>query len=151
MARPASGWDRDDDIGRPVAVDCDPSMRRIRQPRACWSDIQVMAVAVAGLVADLEAVGRRLEDPHHLVDGAALGPADDLPGLAEDADRDALIVDIETGVEHGCLLNSLDLGTIATGFQVTRLTGASLKVSTPSHAPTRPPSLPLADWPLDRP
>ena len=92
-----------------------------------------MAVAAAGLVADLEAVGQGLEDPHHLVDGADLGAADDLPGLAEDADRDALVVDIETDVEHGRLLKSLYLGNAATGFQVTRLTGASFIVSTPKH------------------
>jgi hypothetical protein len=29
------------------------------------------------------------------------GAADDLPGLAEDGDRDALVVDIEPNVEHG--------------------------------------------------
>jgi hypothetical protein len=32
------------------------------------------------------------------------------PGLAEDADRDAIVVDIEPDVEQGCLLKSLDLG-----------------------------------------
>src|SRR5262249_11523467 len=86
--------------------------------------VVVVAVAAAGLVADFEAVGQRLEDPHHLVDGADLGAADDLPGLAEDADRDALVVDIEPDVEHGCLLKSMDLGNAATEFQVSRLTGA---------------------------
>jgi hypothetical protein len=40
-------------------------------------------------------------------------------GLAEDADRDALVVDIETDVEHGCVLKSTDLGTDATRFHVT--------------------------------
>jgi hypothetical protein len=106
----------------------------------------VVAVAATGLVTDLEAVGQGLEDPHHLVDGADLGAADDLPGLAEDADRDALVVDIETDVEHRCLLKSMDLGTAANGFQVTRPTEASFIVSTP----TRPPALPLAVWRLDR-
>src|SRR5262249_33813341 len=91
----------------------------------------VVAVAATGLVADLEAVRQRPEDPHHLVDGADLGAAGHLPGLAEDADRDALVVDIETDVEHGCLLKSLYLGTAATVFQVTRLTEASFIVSTP--------------------
>jgi hypothetical protein len=47
------------------------------------------------------------------------------PGLAEDADRDAFVVDIETDVEQGRLLKSMDFGTAATGFQVIRLTGAS--------------------------
>src|SRR5215831_10315864 len=91
-----------------------------------FEQVVVVAVATTGLVADLEAVGQGLEDPHHLVDGANLGAADDLPGLAEDTDRDALVVDIETDVEHGCLLKSIDIGTAATVFQVTRLTEASL-------------------------
>jgi hypothetical protein len=43
-------------------------------------------------------------------------------------------VDIETDVEHGCLLKSLDFGTAATGLQVTRLTEASFIVSTPTRA-----------------
>jgi hypothetical protein len=34
-------------------------------------------------------------------------------------------VDIETDGEHGCLRKSMDLGTAATKFQVTRRTGAS--------------------------
>src|SRR5262249_759244 len=93
--------------------------------------VVVVAVAAAGLVADLEAVGQGLEDPHHLVDGADLGATDDLSGLAEDADRDALVVEIETDVEHRCLLKSMYLGNAATGFQVTRLTGASFIASTP--------------------
>src|SRR5262249_24873509 len=100
----------------------DPSGDRTEQ-------VVVVAVAAAGLVADLEAVGQGLEDPHQLVDGADLGAAGDLPGLAEDADRDALIVDIEADVEHGCLLKSLYLGNAATEFQVTRLTEASFIVS----------------------
>jgi hypothetical protein len=97
-------------------------------------DIVVVAVAATGLLADLEAVGQRLEHPHHLVDGVDLGAADDLPGLAEHADCDALVVDIETDVEFGCLLKSMELGTAATGFQVTRLTEASFIVSTPKRA-----------------
>jgi hypothetical protein len=43
-------------------------------------------------------------------------------------------VDIETDVEQGCLLKSMDFGTAATGFQVTLLTGASFIVSTPTRA-----------------
>src|SRR5262249_54954661 len=105
---------------------------RHRDPRGDRAQqVVVLAVAAAGLVADLEAVGQGLEGPHHLVDGADLGAADDLPGLAEDADRDALVVDIEPDVEHGCLLKSMHLGTAATEFQVSRLTGASFIVSTP--------------------
>jgi hypothetical protein len=52
------------------------------------------------------------------------------PGLAEHADGDALIVDIEPDVGHGCPLKSLDLGNTATVFQVTRLTGLP---SEPQH------------------
>jgi hypothetical protein len=65
-----------------------------------------------------------------------LGAANDLSGLAEDADRDALVVDMETDVEHGCLLKSMELGTAATGFHVIRLTEASFIVSTPKRAGT---------------
>src|SRR5262249_19805918 len=96
----------------------DPSGDRFEQ-------VVVVAVAATGLGADLEAVGQGLEDPHHLVAGADLGAADDLPGLVEDADRDALVVEIETDGEPGCLLKSMNLGNAATGFQVTRLTEAS--------------------------
>jgi hypothetical protein len=99
--------------------------------------VVVVAIAAAGLVADLEAVGLRLKDPHHLADGADLGAADDRPCLAEDAERDALVVDIETVVEHACLLRSMDLGTAATGLQVIRLTGASFRVSTPKQIEPR--------------
>jgi hypothetical protein len=56
------------------------------------------------------------------------------PGLAEHADGDALVVDIETDVEHGRLLKSLYLGNAATGLQVTRLTEASFIASTPTRA-----------------
>ena len=101
--------------------------------------IVVVAVAATGLVADLEAVGQRLEEPHHLVDGANLGAAEDLPGTAEDADRDALVVDIEPDVEHGCLLKSMYLGTAATRLHVTRLTEASFLVSTPRPIDPRSP------------
>src|SRR5262245_14429626 len=104
--------------------------------------VVVLAVAAAGLVADLEAVGQGLEDPHHLVDGADLGAARDLPGLAEDVDRDALVVDIEPNVEHGCLLKSVYLGTAATEFQVTRLTEASFIVSTPKQFRAKHQTLP---------
>jgi hypothetical protein len=51
--------------------------------------------------------------------------------LAEDADRDALVVDIETDVKHGCRLKSMYLWTAANEFQVTQLAGASFMVSTP--------------------
>jgi hypothetical protein len=95
--------------------------------------IVVVAVAATILVADLEAVRQGLEDPHHLIDSSDLGAAGDLPGLAEDADRYALVVDIETDVEHGCLLKSMYLGTAATEFHVSRLTEASFIVPTPKQ------------------
>jgi hypothetical protein len=99
----------------------------------------VVAVAATGLGADREAIGQALEDPPHRVEGADLGAAGDRPGLAEHADREALVVEIEPDGEPGCLLKSLDLGNAATEFQVTRLTGASFIVSTPrSIRPTRP-------------
>jgi hypothetical protein len=60
--------------------------------------VVVVTVAAAGIVADLEAVGQRLEHPQYLVDGADLGAAGLLPVLAEDSDRDALVVGIEPDV-----------------------------------------------------
>jgi hypothetical protein len=39
-----------------------------------------------------------------------------------------------TDVEHGCLLKSMDLGTAATGSQVTRRTGATFLASTSKRA-----------------
>jgi hypothetical protein len=42
-------------------------------------------------------------------------------------------VDIDTDVEHVCLLKSIYLGNAAAEFQVSRLTGASFIVSTPTH------------------
>jgi hypothetical protein len=43
-------------------------------------------------------------------------------------------VEIETDVEQGCLLKSMDLENAGTEFQVTRPTGASFIVSTPTRA-----------------
>jgi hypothetical protein len=45
-------------------------------------------------------------------------------------------MDIETDVEHGRLLKSMVLGTVATRFQVTGLTEASFIVSTPKLVDT---------------
>jgi hypothetical protein len=66
----------------------------------------------------------------HLVDGADLGAAGDSRGRAEDADRDAVAVDIEPDVEQGCLRDSGGLGIADTVFHVNRLTGASFIDST---------------------
>jgi hypothetical protein len=59
-----------------------------------------MAVATAGLVADLEAVGQVLEEAPHLLDAAHSRALDDLPGLAEHAEGDVLGVDVEPDVKH---------------------------------------------------
>ena len=88
-------------------------------------DIVVVAVAAVRLVADLEAFGQGLKKPHHLVDGTDLGAANDLSVLAEDADRNARVVDIEPNLEHSCLPKTMYVGTAANEFHVTRLTGAS--------------------------
>jgi hypothetical protein len=85
-------------------------------------------------MADLEAVRQHLQVPHHLVDGADLGAANHLPGFAEDADRDALVVEIEPDIEHVCLLKSMYIGTAATELHVTGLTEASFIVSTPKQS-----------------
>jgi hypothetical protein len=104
----------------------DPSRERTEQ-------VVVVAVAATGLGADLEAVGQGLEDSHHRVDGADLGTARHLAGLAEDAERDALVVDVEPDVEPGSLLKSMYLRNAAPEFQVTRLTETSFIVSTPAR------------------
>jgi hypothetical protein len=93
----------------------------------------VVAVPAGGLRVDLQAVRQRLEDPHHLVDGTDLVAGNDLSCLPEDAARDMLVVDIETELEHACLLRSVYLGTAAAGFHVRRLTEASFKVSAPTQ------------------
>src|SRR5262249_16769910 len=74
-----------EDEPQPAGVgDQDARGQRLQQ-------IVVVAVAAAGLVADLEAVGQALEDAQdaqHLRDAADLAAAHQLPGLAQDADRD---------------------------------------------------------------
>jgi hypothetical protein len=93
----------------------------------------IVAIAPTGLGVDREAAGQGLEDSH-LVDGVDLGVAGHWPGLGEHADRDLLVVDIEPDREQGCLLKSMDLGNATADFQVTRLTGASFIVSTPTRS-----------------
>jgi hypothetical protein len=87
---------------------------------------------VSGLQRGRTTAREGLEEANHLVEGADLGAADDLPGLAEHADGDALAVDVEPDVEHGRLLKSLYRGNAATEFQVARLTEASFIASTPT-------------------
>jgi hypothetical protein len=65
--------------------------------------VVVMAVAAAGLVADLEAVGQALEEPQQFAQGAHPGAVRDLPLLVERAGADVLAVDVEADVEHGYL------------------------------------------------
>jgi hypothetical protein len=89
----------------------DPSGDRAEQ-------VVVVVVAAAGLVSDPEAVRRGREDLHHHVDGADRGAAGDLPSLADHADRDAIVVDIEPDVGPGCLLNSMYLVNATTGSRL---------------------------------
>jgi hypothetical protein len=65
-----------------------------------------VAVAAGRLVADLDAFRQGLKDR------TDLGAASDLSVLAEDADRNALVVDIEPNLEHGCLLKSMWCGQL---------------------------------------
>src|SRR5262249_35919865 len=62
--------------------------------------VVVVAIAAAGLVADLEAAGQGLEDPQHLFQAADLATLDELPLLAEHAKRDALRVNVQSDVKH---------------------------------------------------
>src|SRR5262249_48635186 len=70
-----------------------PGRQRLEQ-------VVVVAVAAAGLVADLEAVGQGLEDPQHLVQAPLLAALDELPLVAEHAERDTLRVNVQTDVKH---------------------------------------------------
>jgi hypothetical protein len=60
-----------------------------------------------------------------------VGAADDL-GLAEHADRNALVVEIDPDVKHGWVMTSMYLANATSEFQVTRLTEASFIVSKPN-------------------
>src|SRR5262245_32160882 len=87
-----------------------------------------MAVAAAGLVADLEPVGQAFEGPHHLLDRAHLAAAHQLPLVAEYADGNTLAVNIESYVVHKHL-HSRNGSHLAFYFHVTRLTEAPYIVS----------------------
>jgi len=65
--------------------------------------VVVVAVAAAGLVADLEAIGQALEDTQHLLDAAHLAATHLLPSFVEDADRYARRVNVESYEVHECL------------------------------------------------
>src|SRR5262249_44201062 len=91
--------------------------------------VVVVAVAAAGLVADLEAVGQALEGGQHLLDAADLAAAHQLPRLAQYTDRDTFGMDIESYVIHDDLHKSGYAGTQAAYLHVTRLTEAPFIVS----------------------
>ena len=107
-----------------------------------WRDFPDIPSASSAMAGRQERVfGRSHSTPRRCDSPRRTSGCDLGPGLAEDADRDELVVDIETDVERGCLLKSMDLGTAATGFQVTRLTEASFIVSTtPKHLTALPPA-----------
>jgi hypothetical protein len=88
-----------------------PNSDHIERGKGFHDSGQLVAVAAAGLVTDLEAVRQGLEDPRYLIDGAELAAVGDLPALAEDADRDALVADIEPDPEHFCVLSRCTSGT----------------------------------------
>src|SRR6516164_7422742 len=74
---------------------------RHHDPRGQWLEqVVVVAVATTGLVADLEAIGQVLEDPQHLLQSTDLAALDELPLLAEHAERDALRMNVKTDVKH---------------------------------------------------
>src|SRR5262249_42081558 len=91
--------------------------------------VVVVAVAAAGLVADLEAVGQALEDGEHLLDAAHLAASHQLPRLVQYADRDTFGMDIESYVVHNDLHKSGYARTQTTYLYVTRLTEAPFIVS----------------------
>jgi hypothetical protein len=91
-----------------------------------WRDFPDIPSASSALAERLERVyGRSHSIPRRRHSPRRTSGCGQGPGLAEDADPNALVVDIETDVEQGCLLKSMGLGTAATGFQVSQLTGAS--------------------------
>jgi hypothetical protein len=88
-----------------------------------------VAVAAAGLVADLEAVGQAGEHAHQVLDGPHLGAVDDLALLVEGADRDVLGVDIQADVKHKAPLEVEERDNHHPWSHVTRSTEASFIVS----------------------
>jgi hypothetical protein len=92
-----------------------------------------VAVAAAGLVADLEAVGQAGEHAHQVRDGPHLGAVDDLALLVEGADRDALGVDVEADVKHEAPPEAEDRKNHHPRSQVIRPTEASFIVSRRSN------------------
>jgi hypothetical protein len=87
--------------------------------------VVVVAVAAAGLVADLKLIRQPLEEAQHLFQTAHTRPLDDLPGLAKHTNGDMLGVDVEPDVQHGNLLKSECARTSTSWFHDTRLTEAS--------------------------
>jgi hypothetical protein len=79
-----------------------------------------VAVAAAGLVADLEAIRQALEDMEHLLEAPHLGAAEHLSGFAEDADGNAFAVNVEPDVEQSCLHKSESHNNSTSDFRVIR-------------------------------
>src|SRR5262245_16735693 len=80
-----------------------PQLTRMRHHDACRQrpqQVVEVALAATGLVADLEAIGKALEDAQHLLDAAYPRAVGHLPGLAQGADRNVLRVDVQTDVKH---------------------------------------------------
>jgi hypothetical protein len=100
----------------------DPGRQRLEQA-------VVVAVAAAGLLADLEAVGQALEGAQHLLNAADLAAAHRLSSLVQDTDRDTFGMDIESYVIHNDLHKSGHAETQATYLHVTRPTEAPFMVS----------------------
>jgi hypothetical protein len=91
--------------------------------------VVVVAVAAAGLVADLEAVGQALEGAEHLLDAADLAAAHPPPRIVQYTFKDTFYMYIEYYVIHNDLHKSGCAGTQATYLHVTRLTEAPFIVS----------------------
>ena len=91
--------------------------------------VVVVAVAAAGLVADLEAIGQPLEEAQQLLEAAHARPLDDVPGLAEHAEGDVLGVDVEPDGQHRNLPKSECVRTSTPWLHDIRLTEASFIAS----------------------
>jgi hypothetical protein len=79
-----------------------------------YTRTRACAVATSAIVFRCGS-SRRTRSKYARTVGDRRGAAGHLPGLAEDADRDALVVDIKPDMEHGCLLKSHYVGNAATG------------------------------------
>src|SRR5262245_43354461 len=92
-----------------------PRRQRVQQ-------VVVAAVAAAGLVADLGAVGQAVQDAEQRLEAAHLATAHQQPGFVEYADRYTRGMDVESYVIHKDLRKSGLARAQTTYLQVTRLT-----------------------------